>query len=289
MKRILITGSAGFIGSVLRKKLQEKEYSVSGYDLKNAQDIRDRFSLHKMFARIKPDVVIHLAALAGVKDGEDYTDEYVTTNITGTKNVIDMCKKHGVEKIIFFSSSSVLGDTDSPKDENAPYNPMSVYGSSKVAGEALVKNSGIEYVIVRPFTVYGPKGRNDMVIYKWIDQILSGKPITVYGEGDTSRGYTHVEDLVHGVELILDRFSQCAGEVFNLGGAEEIKMSKLIDIFSEVLTEKERKSAVEYFPVPGYDIKRSVARIDKARGILGWEPVMKFEESLKRILRSEIL
>jgi len=193
--RILITGGDGFIANHLCFLLSEYvKYEYKSYDIKNGFDIRDKFLLNEYFEAYRPDVVIHMAARAGVRKGEEYPEEFISTNINGTKNVIDMCEKHNVKQLISFSSSSVLGGNNKivgnykvikktlkfvkakpeiliPLEEDDRYNPKSIYAMTKVAGEIMVKNSNLNWTIIRPFTVYGENGRNDMVIYKWIEQI----------------------------------------------------------------------------------------------------------------------
>ena len=286
-KRILITGEQGFIGSRLFRELKRLGNSVYGFDLENGYDTRRREDMDKVFESFKPDLVIHLAALTGVKGGEANPHGYVTTNIVGTKNIVDACHKYNVEDIIFFSSSSVLGDTKDAKDEKAAYNPISIYGSSKVAGEAIMKNSGLNYVIVRPFTVYGPQGRGDMVVYKWINAIMAGEGITVFGDGDTSRGYTHVRDIISGVVAIIGSFDKCTSQIINIGGAEEVMMRDMVNIFVETFGKAGYDVGVKYKDIPDYDIKRSLAVIEKAKQLTGWEPKYKFKESLERIILDE--
>jgi len=288
--KILITGNRGFIGTYLTKLLS-KEYDLYGYDLdfKN-RDIRDKFRLDCVFNKLRFDVVIHLAARAGVRNGEDFPDEFISTNINGTKNIIDCCKKYGIKQLISFSSSSVLGGNISDDgltfslNENDGYNPKSIYAMTKVAGEIMVKNSDLNWTIIRPFTVYGENGRKDMVIYKWINQIKAGEPITFYGDGKSKRGYTYVEDLVDGVKrCILNE--KAYGEIIHLGGSEVIELRDLVAWFILYL-KKEIK--MKELPMPKADVLESWTKSDKAKELLGWVPKPNFDKYLTNILKKEL-
>lgn len=285
--KVLITGNKGFIGKKMWQLLNQHNIECAGYDLVDSQDIRNKYQLDKFFELNQPTVVIHLAALAGVRQGEEYPGEYISTNITGTQNVIEMCKKHNVDRLIFFSSSSVFGDTvaEGGIKESCEYNPISIYGTTKMSAEYLIKNSGLKYTIIRPFSVYGEDGRRDMVIYKWIDQIKQKKPITVYGEGDSSRGYTYIEDLVKAVYKLLKKPYD---GVLNIGGNEKIRLMELCEIFFEFLDKKNIKYEVNTLEMPKSDIKESFANCEKAREHIGYEPKMKFEKIIKDILEKEL-
>jgi len=152
---LMISGSEGFIGKHLTEELDKKGIEWVGYDLRSGFDTRDEFQLDSVFSTNKFDAVIHLAALAGALKGNEYPHEYIKTNVSGTQNVVSACKKYGVGKLVFYSSSGVLGGTASPErglTEKDPYGPVNLYGVTKVAGELLVKSSGLDYVIIRPFT-----------------------------------------------------------------------------------------------------------------------------------------
>src|SRR3990167_4575191 len=184
--KILVTGQKGFIGSHLTAKLDELGIVLEGNDFVVGNDIRDAVKLDAAVEKSQADIVIHLAALAGVRRGEDYPQEYFDTNVIGTNNLLRISKKFGIKKFIALSSSSVNGG-----------NPNSIYGASKLAMEHLVKRFELPYkFIVRPFTVYGERGRKDQVIFKWVDQYHNGKPITFYGDGTSFRTYVYAGDLV---------------------------------------------------------------------------------------------
>ncbi|OPY84763.1 MAG: UDP-glucose 4-epimerase [Smithella sp. PtaU1.Bin162] len=279
--KLLVTGHLGFIGSYLTKQLGD----YVGYDIKNGHDTRNKLALYTVFENNNFDMVIHLAALPGVRKCNIFSDEYITTNITGTNNLLEMCKKFRVNKFLYFSSSSVLGGnySDNGLNENAPYNPCNIYGITKVAGELLVKNSGLDYIIIRPFTVYGEKARPDMVLYKWINQVKSGKPITFYGDGSTSRGYTYITDLIDGViKAINCLMNHSIKETYHLGGSEVITLSHLLKLFEQV-----KECQVDYLPMPDTEMTHSFADTTKALNDLGFKPSRKFNETIINILSNE--
>lgn len=283
---ILITGYKGFIGKRLCQKLDELDIDYIGYDLVYGDDIRNRMKLDKLFEKHNFTSVIHLAALAGVRRSEEYPQEYISTNIEGTKNIVDMCSKYK-SKLIFYSSSSVLGGnkTNVGLKETDEYAPKGLYAITKVTGELLVKSSNINYIIVRPFTVYGENGRSDMVIYKWINQIKAGKPITFYGDGDTKRGYTYVNDMVDGTIKLLDKLeTKSFKEIIHLGGSEIVELDKLFSMFvneyGPILRDR--------LPLPNADVESSYADISKAKEIIEFEPEKRFYKIVSDILETEL-
>lgn len=300
---ILVTGSAGFIGTKLLEKLESTGHNVVKYDIMNynSQDIRDIFTLDKVFSTNCFDAVIHLAARAGVFKSQEFPDEYISTNVTGTYNIIKMCEKYKVKTLINFSSSSVLGGTNSPQEkqnENAPYNPISVYGVSKMAAELLVKQSKLNWYIVRPFSVYGENGRKDMVIYKWIENIKKNLPITLYTDEKnkkdlSGRGFTHVNDLVDGVVKLLDYATAPTINkkirIFHLGGAEFISMEELSHLVTTTCLDKFKIDVkCKKEDRREEDIKISIADISRAKGILGFKPKKKFISNVIKILKKEL-
>lgn len=288
--KVLITGASGFIGTVMCEKLEKEGIEYVKYDLIKGDDIRDEFKLDSVFERNQFTHVIHLAARAGVRKSEEYPNEFLSTNVIGTNNVIRMCKKYGVEKLIFYSSSSVLGGNkreETGLDESMDYDCHSLYAQTKMFGELLVKESGLNYVIIRPFTVYGENGRGDMVIYKWINQIKAGKKISFFGKGMTSRGYTYVGDLVDGTISFLKSHLP-KSETINLGGSEIIRLSELMTIFSEHCKKKKINFEIELMDMPTQDVEHSFADTTKAKSLIGFDPAPKFYEIVKKILKKEL-
>ena len=278
---ILVTGSHGFIGKHLWNKLNSLKLEFIGYDLVNGQDIRNKFQLAKVFETTPIDTIIHLAAEPGVRIGEEYPDEFITTNILGTEILLNLAEKYGVKHVIAFSSSSIFGEQECPQDEHTPPAPTSLYGITKAAMEMLCHKSRVPITIVRPFSVYGENGRGDQVLNIWLNQIKSGKPVTFFGKGDTKRGYIYVGDLVEGViKIFLNSPPLGFVEIFNLGGQEIVTLQRYLDIFKSVYPDLD----VEYLPLPAADPYENWADIKKARQGLGWDPKTNFEEKIREII-----
>ena len=285
--KVLITGHLGFIGTHLCKLFKKYKISFDGFDLLDGNDIRNLLQLDKQFEAGQYDTVIHLAALAGVRRGQEFPDEYISTNIEGTQNIINMCERYNVGRLIFFSSSSVLGgvETGVGLDETDPYNPKSLYAITKLTGEYLVNMAKVKHTIIRPFTVYGENGRPDMVIYKWINQIKSGRPVTIFGDGKSIRGYTYIDDLVRAIyELLKKPFDG----VLHLGGSERIELVILFDLFHRHCQRKKIKLDVVVSKIPEEDVLSSFADCAKAKDHIGFEPQGKFNIIIKKILKKEL-
>lgn len=270
---ILITGNRGFVGQHM------DNIPHVGYDLVEGLDLLDKYQLETVFANNNVDTVIHLAALAGVQKSLLFPEDYVLTNILGTQNLIDACKRHNVKHLIFFSSSSVYGNGKPPLKEEDELNPISPYGISKVAGELLVKSSGVPYTIIRPFSLYGDLGRKDQVFYKWINQIKDRGEITLFGDGTASRGFTNVYDLVDAIVLCLNKGAE--NEVYNIGGDEVVTMNQIIAFLKQNFDFK-----VNQLPENKGDIGESCADISKAKEKLGYKPETDFFTELKVIIET---
>lgn len=268
---ILITGDKGFVG------LHMDEIPHVGYDLVDGFDILDKYQLETWFANNHIDTVIHLAALAGVHKSVLFPEDYFKTNIQGTMNVIEACKRHNVKHLIFFSSSSVYGNARPPLNETSKLEPISPYGITKVAGELLVKNSGVPYTIIRPFSLYGDKGRKDQIFYKWINQIKAKGEITLFGDGTAKRGFTNVYDLVDAVKLVLNKGAE--NQILNIGGKEIITLNSVIDKLKENFS-----FTINRLPENGGDIHQSWGDIIKAGARVGYSPKTNFFEELQVII-----
>ncbi len=277
--RILITGSDGFIGRHLSNHLQGNPlYEIFDYDLATNDDLRDRANLDRMIEMVRPEVIIHLGALAGVRRGEDYPKEYFETNVWGTENVFSLAKKHGVSKVISFSSSSVFND-------KGELQPQSHYGKTKLLGEKIAemyKKDIPNIYIVRPFTVYGLYGRGDQVIYKWINQIKGEGKITFFGDGNSYRPYTHVKDLCVALNSMLMR--NIGFQTFNIGGKDKVYLKELLDIFKKNI---DTEFNVEYLPLPKAD---SMGREPNTENwdLIDYEPVKDFKEEVIKIIKENI-
>ena len=292
MKKVLLTGHRGFIGTYLDMNLTD-EYKVVGYDLRCGQDIRDRRKLDQTFEMEQPDIVIHCAALAGVRRGNTYPEDYISTNIVGTNNLIELSEKYDVSHFVNFSSSSVFGVSGyshEPLNENSHKAPRSIYGVTKLAGEHIVNNSKIPTTIIRPFTVYGEHGRADQVIVKWINAIKADKSFTMYKnkEGTPSRGFTYVGDLVDGIKRVIKRDLDTIHTSYNLGGDISVNLQDLLLLFQQVTREKKKPYVVEMHPLPDTDQMGNQADTTKARNELDWRALTPFDDKVLQILRTEL-
>jgi len=280
---LMITGGSGFIGRHLCSELSKKGVSLVNYDLLEGQDIRNLCQLDAFFEQNQITEVVHLAALAGVRRGNTYPEEYINTNIVGTNNVVRMCEKYKVEHLINYSSSSVYGNTKPPVTESFVKKPISIYGITKLAAERIVESAYIrQKTNIIPFTVYGENGRKDEVIYKWLEQHKNHKPITVYGRGGSCRGYVYVKDLVKTTVKILEEHrGHWKYESFNLGGSEIIKISDLVHIFIDMIPTIQ----VDYMKMPREDIKKNFADTTKAGKMLSFYPEKKFKKVVKNLIK----
>jgi UDP-glucuronate 4-epimerase len=301
---ILITGHKGFIGSHLIKELDKRGLAWYGYDLVEGNDIRDKRKLDFAFEESQCDMVIHLAALAGVRRGEEFKEDYLSTNVLGTANIIEMCNKYNVKHMILYSSSSVYGEGKPPITEDDAKNPKSFYGMTKFMSEmllrtALVKNfttwkegepkenrKGLQQgTVVIPFTVYGENGRKDEVVYKWLQQYKTGKPITVFGDGSSERGYVYVKDLVKTtVDILEKKNGMWLYQWFNLGGSEVIKLKELLDLFKKEIKD------IKFVTKDGHfaDVQKNFANTHKAKLFLGFNPKPQFKSKVRKIIKDEL-
>jgi len=283
---LLVTGHRGFVGSHLTKLLDKKKIKWVGYDLLDGDDIRDLCKLDAFFEKNQITEVIHLAALAGVRRGNEYPDDYISTNIKGVLNVCNMCEKYNVQHLVFYSSSSVYGDCNPPVNEAFAKRPKSIYGITKLAGERIVEASAIpQTTIVIPFTVYGENGRKDEVVYKWLEQYKNNKPITIYGDGSSKRGYVYVKDLVETtVKIITDNHKHWEREMFNVGGSEVVELKQIVEVFKDLIPD----ILIEELDMPKTDIYKNYADTAKAQKKLGFNPKPMFEKNLRRIIKNEL-
>jgi len=308
-KRILITGAAGFIGSNLADSLLKNNYQVLGIDnfdpfyartikesyiaeaLKNPDfqfregDIRDLNFINKCFKDFKPEVVIHLAARAGVRPSLLDPQSYVDVNIMGTLNILEMMKKSRTRKMIFASSSSVYGNNKKipfSENDNVDY-PISPYAASKKAGELLCHTYhhlyNLDIFCMRFFTVYGPRQRPDLAINKFVKAILNNDVIYLYGDGTSARDYTYIEDTVKGISGAIEKVK--GFDVFNLG---ESKPISLIDLVRLIEKSAQKKTRLEYLPMQEGDVVLTFADISKARKKLNYKPETNIETGIKKYI-----
>jgi UDP-glucuronate 4-epimerase len=309
-ERYLVTGCAGFIASKVAALLLEAGHSVVGLDSLNdaydprlkqwrlAQllprpnfsfhqiDISDRTALEPLFAADRKEppfkAVVNLAARAGVRPSVSNPWVYYQTNCDGTLNLLDMCRRSGVGKFLLASTSSLYGlHNQAPYREDADTNrPLSPYAASKKAAETLAFSyhhlHGIDVSIPRYFTVYGPAGRPDMSIFRFIRRIAEDESIVVFGDGSQSRDFTYVDDIARGTVAALRPLGY---EVVNLGGDREVRLSAVIDEIARLLGKKPR---IEYRPAHPADVPSTRADVSKAARLLGWRPEIAIEEGLRR-------
>ncbi len=306
---ILVTGGVGFIGSHLCEALLSQGHTIVCVDEfndyydpaikeQNAQilqqnknfklfrnDIRDVAALKNIFGQHKIDSVIHLAARAGVRPSIVNPMLYAEVNITGTLNLLEVCRQFGVNHFVFGSSSSVYGENSRvPFHEDDPLvHPISPYAVSKIGAEQYCRVYhdlfGINIAILRFFTVYGPRGRPDMAVYKFTKAIAAGKEIEMYGDGTMKRDYTYVADIVSGVVNAWEK--KCAFEIFNLGNSNPVELHYLIQLIEQAVG---KKAMIKRLPSQQGDVTITYADISKAKKLLGWQPKVRIEEGIKRFV-----
>ena len=307
--KILVTGGAGFIGSHLCEKLLGRGDTVVCVDnlndyydplIKNANveslegnsnftfyraDVRDYDALEKIFEKENFERVAHLAARAGVRPSIEQPLLYEEVNVKGTLNLLELSKKYKIENFVFASSSSVYGARkDVPfREADSVDNPISPYAASKKAGELFCYTYSHLYKIpmscLRYFTVYGPRNRPDMAIYKFTKAVSEGEPIKVYGDGTSKRDYTYVEDIVDGTISAIDK--QFDYEIFNLGNSNTVELNYLISLIEKNVGEEAEK---ETLPEQPGDVPITYADVSKAEKMLGYNPKVKIEEGIKRVV-----
>lgn len=308
---ILITGVAGFIGSNLADALTcQDDIQIIGIDnfdnfyprdIKEANlsgllpkanfnfiegDIRDTTVVDSILENNKIDIVIHLAAKAGVRPSMENPLNYISSNVEGTTNLLESMRRHGVYKMVFASSSSVYGENEKIpfSESDAIDRIISIYAATKLSGEKITKVYhdvyGFSIVNLRFFTVYGERQRPDLAIHKFFKSILKDEPITVYGDGSTSRDYTYVKDIVSGIiasKNYVLQHDHCY-EVMNLGNNDPVK---LMDLIKHIEAVTGRQARLEHKPIPTGDVPRTYADITKAQQLLGYSPTTHIAEGLK--------
>jgi UDP-glucuronate 4-epimerase len=311
MSIYLITGVAGFIASKVSELLLSEGHTVVGVDnMNDAYDVRLKqwrlaqlaglpgFEFHqydvtnrrkmwdlwKARKKNKFDAVINLAARVGVRQSVENPRIYLNTNITGTLNLLDLCKEFDVKKFVLASTSSLYGkDNPMPFREDADTNcPLSPYAASKKGAEALCFTYhhlfGIDATIFRYFTVYGPAGRPDMSPFRFVQWISEGKPVTVYGDGRQSRDFTNVEDIARGT---IEGLRPMGFEIINLGSDKPVVLMDAIRLIEEITG---RKALLEFQPLHPSDVPATWADIGKANRLLDWRPVVDFKDGVAAMI-----
>jgi UDP-glucuronate 4-epimerase len=312
MKNVFITGAAGFIGSNLSAKMLSEGFNVTGIDnfddfydpqikrdtVRKLEafpefrliegDIRNRQLLEDTFKSEKYDLVIHLAARAGVRPSIFNPELYYDVNVSGTLILLESMRKAGVKDLLFASSSSVYGNNKKvPFCENDPVdNPISPYAATKKAGELLCYTYHHLYKFnifcFRFFTVYGPGQRPEMAIQQFGRKISEGKPISLYGDGTSRRDYTFVDDITNGIIASVNILR--GYEIINLGNNDTITLIDLVQGIEETLG---KKALIEWLPTQAGDVEITYADISKARELLGYHPDFPVKNGLKKMFQTQ--
>ena len=293
MANVVVTGAAGFVGSHLSEQLIARGHRVTGIDAfipyyprplkeRNLASLREesRFSFHEVDLRevnVRPllegaDAVFHLAAMAGLLRSWQEFDAYMTCNVLATQRLLEGARDVAVPHFLNISTSSVYGRF-ATGDETSPPAPISPYGITKLAAEnlclAYAENYNLPVTILRLFSVYGPRQRPDMGYNIFIRSILQGDLITIDGDGNDSRSNTYVQDCARGLILALEQPAQSVGEVFNIGGGEEVSVNQVLRILEDLAG---RQAHTAHGPRRPGDQRRTVADTSKARRLLGYDP-----------------
>ena len=306
--RILVTGGAGFIGSHLVEELLATGHTVSVLDdfndfydpeIKRANiepfsrqiglhhvDLRDAGAVRSVFQQDRFDVIVHLAARAGVRPSIQQPELYYDTNVTGTLHLLEAARLTGVKRFIFASSSSVYGVSKTvPFSEDLHLSQtISPYAATKIAGEFLCSTYshlyGIRVVALRFFTVYGARQRPDLAIHHFTKRIHAGQPIDQFGDGTTRRDYTYIDDIIQGVIASL-QYQGPLFDIFNLGESDTIQLKELIASIENALG---RKAQINQLPEQPGDVPMTCADISKARRLLGYNPTTSLKVGLPRFV-----
>jgi UDP-glucuronate 4-epimerase len=325
--RILVTGTAGFIGSHVALKLLNRGDEVIGFDnlsdyydveLKKARlariidhpnythitaDLADRAAVEAAFATHRPQRVINLAAQAGVRYAAENPHVYISSNVTGFLHVIEGCRHHGVDHLVFASTSSVYGaNTKMPFSEHqSAEHPLTVYAASKKANEMMAHSYahlyGIPSTGLRFFTVYGPWGRPDMALFLFTKAILAGEPIKVFNHGRHKRSFTYIDDIVEGVVRTLDNppggnsawngdepdpaSSSAPYRLYNIGNEQPVELLRYIEVLEQCLG---RKAIMEMLPLQAGDVPDTEADVSELIGAVGYRPAVTVEEGVRHFV-----
>ena len=314
MSTYFITGGAGFIGSSLAESLLKEENKVVTIDnfcdfynpsikennikelIKNdnfklyKEDIRDRQAVKKIFDENKIDIVMHLAAMAGVRPSIENPVLYQDVNCMGTQNILEEMKNHQVKNLVMASSSSVYGNCKEVpfKEDMIVDFAISPYAATKKANEVMThvyhKLFDMNVMMLRFFTVYGPKQRPDLAIHKFTKLLLENKEIPMFGDGTTSRDYTYIDDIVDGIikSCIYCMTHQDVYEILNLGNSSPISLKEMIETIGKVLGIEPK---INQLPMQPGDVERTYANITKAKNLIGYEPKTTFEEGIRKFIQ----
>ena len=313
MKTYLITGGAGFIGSSLadfllnkgnkvvvvdnfcdfynpeikkenvKNNLSNENYKLYEVDICNSEDLEKAFSENKI------DVIIHLAAMAGVRPSIENPVLYQKVNCMGTQNILELMKKYNVKNLVMASSSSVYGNNKKvPFEETDIVDyAISPYAATKKANEVMThvyhKLHNFNVIMLRFFTVYGPRQRPDLAINKFTRMMINDEEVTMFGDGTTSRDYTYIDDIVSGIYLSTNYVlnNEKVYEIINLGNSNPVSLKEMINTIAESLNKPPK---IKQMPMQQGDVDITYANINKAKALLGYEPKTTFKEGIKKFI-----
>lgn len=272
-----------------RLKKLKKNITSNNYHLEIV-DIRDLEELNRIFNNNRVDCVINLAAMAGVRPSLEDPMLYTDVNIKGLMNLLEMCKKYGVKKFIQASSSSVYGNSKTVpfKETDIVDYAISPYAATKKSGEVIGHTYyhlyNIDMIQLRFFTVYGPRQRPDLAIHKFTKMILAGDAIPFYGEGDTERDYTFIDDIVGGIYKSIEYVEKNnrVYEIINLGESETISLKKMVEVIENSLG---KKALINKMPMQPGDVQRTNADITKAKKMIGYNPETNFKDGIDKFIK----
>lgn len=319
-KTILITGAAGFIGFYLSKKLLDKGFNVLGIDNMNNYydvklkldrleilkpydnfvfikgDISDKKMVMKIFKTFAPNIVVNLAAQAGVRNSIDNPNVYIESNIVGFFNVLEACRDYPVEHLVYASSSSVYGANKKVPFEESDFvdHPVSLYAATKKSNELMAYTYSHLYKIpatgLRFFTVYGPFGRPDMAYFGFVNKYIAGEPINVFNNGDLEndlfRDFTYVDDIVEGIERVIVHVpdGEVRHNIFNIGNNKPVKLMTFIETLEKTLGQAMGREVVFdkiFQPLKPGDVRITYASTDKLHEFIGFKPSTSIDEGLQ--------
>jgi len=307
--RVLVTGGAGFIGSHLAERLLERGTELTILDNFNdfysplikeknieairkrgefslwRKDLLDKETLKQLFKDRRPEVIVHLAAYAGVRPSLENPSLYSDVNVTGTINLLELSRQYKVRSFIFGSSSSVYGvNSKVPFHEDDRLSqPISPYASTKRAAELLCYTYHFNYKLpvtsLRFFTVYGPRQRPEMAIHKFTRLILEGEEIPVYHQGESQRDYTYIDDILQGILAVMDHPFDC--ETLNLGNSRTVRLMELVQLIESALG---KSAKIKLMPAQMGDVPITCADISRAGEKINYQPVTPIEEGVKKFV-----
>ncbi|GBD07534.1 UDP-glucose 4-epimerase [bacterium HR21] len=307
MPTYVVTGCAGFIGWKTSERLLQQGATVVGIDNLNAAydprlklwrlhrlqafpsfqfiraDITDRAALESLLERVHPDAILNLAARAGVRQSLQDPWDYYATNLTGTLNLLELCRRLQIPKFVLASTSSVYGAGTPPfREEDASDRPLSPYAASKRAAELLCATYhtlyGLDITVLRYFTVYGPAGRPDMSLYIFTERLLRGEPLEIFGDGTQERDFTYVDDIAEGTIRALRPLGYA---IINLGNSHRVRLVDAIAFLGELLG---RRPQLVFRPAHPADVPATEADISRAQALLGWTPQTPFAEGVRYLV-----